>query len=52
MLKVTLDGGWSQKDQAMIRGLEFSALTPHCLAKGEDLEMELMINPAYGRKPP
>ena len=53
-----LDGPWvgasHQKDQAMTRHLGFSALTqpPGSPGRGEGLEMELMIDHAYVRKPP
>ena len=41
-----------QKDQAIIRGLEFSAPFPHPPERREELEMELMIDLAYVRKLP
>ena len=42
-----------QKDQAMIRNGIFSpAPTSTSLERGEGLEMELMIDQAYMRKPP
>ena len=50
--EVTLDGSWtgagSQKVQARIRSLEFSA-PPPILQKGEGLEMELISDHAYVR---
>ena len=41
-----------QKEQAIIRGLAFSAPLPHPPERREELEMELMIDPAYMRKSP
>ena len=44
-------GAGHQKDQAMLRSLEFSA--SHTLFReGEGLEMELIIGDPYLRKPP
>ena len=47
-----LDGGGHQKDQAVVRRLEFSALPTHPPQKGEGMEIELMTDHAYLRKPP
>ena len=41
-----------QKDKALIRSCKFSAPCPHSPEKGEELQMELMIDYAYMRKPP
>ena len=45
-------GAGHQKDQAMIRSLEFSALVPYSLEEGERLKMELMFNHDYVMEPP
>ena len=51
MIGVLLDnwriGAGHQKDQAMIKSLELSAQPPQTLARGEELETELMITQAY-----
>ena len=41
-----------EKDQAMIRNLEFSAPSLHFLEKGKGIKMELMIDCAYMMNPP
>ena len=43
-----------QKDQAIIRSFEFSALAPSppSIERGKGLEIELIINHVYMRKPP
>lgn len=46
----SLLGAGHQKDQGMIRSLEFSA-SSLMLQRGEGLEMELEINHAYVMKP-
>ena len=43
-------GGGAQKDQAIIKSFKFSA-PPPIQQRGERLEMELMIDYAYVRKP-
>ena len=45
-------GAGHQRAWAMIRNLEFSASFPTYPEKGEELEMEFMINHAYMRKSP
>ena len=41
-----------QKDQAMIKSLQFSAPDLHTAERGEGLEMNLLIGHVYVRKPP
>ena len=46
-----LDGSWTgtghQKDQAMIRSLEFSTVSLYLPEREKGLKMELMIHHAY-----
>lgn len=44
-------GADRHKEQAVVRSLELAAL-PHILKRGQGLEMELMIDRAYGMEPP